>query len=145
MQVRITITPSTVKGLREQLAAARVRGDQDLHCRVVALLLFAHGQSVSQIAQLLGTAESTFYNWLHALLRAGVDGLRRQSSPGRTPTLTPQQKSKLRELLLAGPEKSGFASGCWNAALVQLLIEREFKVLYHYHYVCALLAGIGFS
>lgn len=145
MQARISIAAATVKALRDQLAQARVRADQQLYERCAALLLFAHRQPVADIARLLGIAESSFYNWLRALLLGGVAGLRPHTAPGRKPKLTSQQKSRLRELLVAGPENSGFACGGWNAALVQTLIEREFKVLYNQRYVCALLAGLGFS
>lgn len=145
MQARISITPTTVKLLREQLAAARVCAEQQYALRVYALLLFAQQHSVAQIADLLAIAETTFYNWLHALLLEGIDGLRPRTAPGRKPKLNPQQKSRLRELLIAGPESCGFACGCWNATLVQTLIEREFGVLYNQRYVCALLAGLGFS
>ena len=113
--------------------------------RLFALLLFAGQQPVAEICQLLRVAKSTFYDWRQAFLLEGVDGLRPRHAPGRQPKLSPAQKTRLRDLLLAGPEKSGFACGCWNAALVQMLIAREFKVCYNQHYVCALLAGLGLS
>src|SRR5687768_4202909 len=82
VQARISITSATVKILREQLAQARIRGHQQLFERLSALLLFAQQRPVGEIARLLGIAKSTFYNWLHALLLAGVDGLRAHSRPG---------------------------------------------------------------
>ena len=145
MQARITITNPTVKLLQEELAHARSCGNQQFCDRLLALLLFAQQQPLATITQLFAVAASTFYNWLHILLAQGVAALRPSSAPGRKPRLNPQQKQHLRQLVLAGPEQSGFACGCWNAALLQTLIQREFGVLYNQHYVCALLAGLGLS
>lgn len=145
MQARITITTATVKLLQDELGRARSCGDQPCCERLLALLLFAQQQPLATITQLFAIAASTFYNWLHILLAEGVAALRPRMGPGRKPRLNPQQKQLLRQLVLAGPEASGFACGCWNAALLQTLIEREFGVLYNQHYVCALLAGLGLS
>jgi transposase len=145
VHARITITNSTVKQLQQQLGAARAASNQELFVRSVALLLFAQEHPVLEICQLLAIGKSCFYEWLHALLREGVAGLRPRLAPGRKPQLSTEQKRRLRDLLRAGPAAAGFACGGWHAALVQLLIEREFKVSYNPHYVCALLAGLGFS
>jgi transposase len=71
--------------------------------------------------------------------------LRSRRAPGRPAKLTAHQKQRLGELLDAGPEAAGFATGCWNAALVQTLIEREFGTLYNLHYISELLRNLGFS
>jgi transposase len=144
VQARIKITSPTVKLLQEHLHAARCAGNQELFVRIVALLLFAQERPVAEICQLLNIAKTSYYDWLAALLREGLAGLRPRHSPGGKPKLSIQQKSRRRDLLLAGPEQRGFACGCWNAALVQRLIAREFQVSYNQHYVCALLAGLGF-
>ncbi len=45
---------------------------------------------------------------------------------------------------MAGPEAAGDATGCWNAALVQQLIEREFGKSFHVNYISTLLKNLGF-
>ena len=60
-------------------------------------------------------------------------------------SLEQEQKAHLAELLKAGPKAAGFQSGCWNAAMIQHLIEREFGVLHNVHYVAELLGNLGFS
>lgn len=48
-------------------------------------------------------------------------------------------------LVLARPEAAGYASGCWNSAMIQDLIQREFGLLYSVPYVAELLRNLGFS
>ncbi len=48
-------------------------------------------------------------------------------------------------LVSAGPEAAGYPTGCWNGAVVQDLLQREFGVRYNVHYVAELLRNLGFS
>ena len=73
------------------------------------------------------------------------DSLLARKSPGRPPKLTASQKQRLCELISAGPEAAGYATGCWNSALIQDLIQREFARLYNAHYLSELLSSLGFS
>lgn len=59
--------------------------------------------------------------------------------------LTATQRMRLKELVLAGPQAAGYASGCWNSALIQDLMMREFKRTYNLHYISQLLHNLGFS
>jgi transposase len=45
----------------------------------------------------------------------------------------------------AGPQAAGFGTACWTSLLIQIVIYREFKVLYSRHYVCQLLRNLDFS
>ena len=120
-------------------------GDGRLIRRTSALLAFSYGESPAVVAERQGVAVSSLYNWLKALLMEGVGSLRVQWKGGRPSKLAATQKARLVELLKAGPEQAGFASGCWNSLLIQLLIKREFGVLYNVHYVAELLGNLGFS
>jgi transposase len=87
----------------------------------------------------------TIYNWLHAFLLKRWASLRPRSRPGRPPKLTLSQKQRLCALLDAGPEAAGYPTGCWNTALIQDLIWREFQRCYNVHYLAELLRNLGFS
>jgi len=102
-------------------------------------------QSVPSVAACLGVAESTLYGWVAAFLLRGTASLLYRRSPGRPAKLTLTHKARLSCLLDAGPQEAGFGCGAWAAPLVQLLIEREFGVLYNVHYVIQLLTQLGFS
>jgi hypothetical protein len=52
---------------------------------------------------------------------------------------------RLKDLVLAGPQAAGYDTGCWNSAVIQDLIQREFGRTYAVHYLSELLRTLGFS
>jgi transposase len=145
MGIRIQFSRATVKELTAAWQRALRRGDRRVLQRVTALLLLADQQPVAVAAERVGMGVSTVYGWLHAFLAERCASLTYRTSPGRPAKLTPTQKARLRTLVAAGPEAAGYATGCWNSAIVQELIEREFGVLYSVQYVAELLKNLGFS
>lgn len=145
MGLNIRLHRSTLKALNARREAAYRRGDLRLFKHISALVLLAEGYEVAEIAQILQVSAVSVRQWWHALLLKGLDSLQYRTSPGRPANLTPTQKKRLKELITAGPEKAGYPTGCWNCALIQDLILREFTVLYNVYYVAALLHNWGFS
>ena len=145
MSTRIQMSRGLVKQLNQQLGHAFQRGDLRLVKRLTALLLVAQHEPIEVVTQAVQMAEATVYAWVRAFILHGEASLRYRTSPGRPAKLTPSQKQRLRELITAGPEAAGYATGCWTSALVQTLIQREFGVLYNVHYVSELLRNLGFS
>jgi transposase len=143
--IRIRLSNDTIKELVIRRKQALERGDRRPLQRITALLLLAKLEQVEEVATLLAVGTSTVYGWLKDFAVHSFASLRYQRSPGRPPKLTPKQKQRLVELLDGGPEAAGYATGCWNAALVQSLIEREFGKFYNLHYISELLANLGFS
>lgn len=143
--MKISLCRATVKELSVQLQFAFYRGDSRRIRRISALLYLADGLSVRAIAERLGISRETIYAWLRAFLLDRCGSLSYRTSPGRPPKLTPKQKQRLKELITAGPEAAGYCTSCWNSALVQHLIEREFGCLYSVHYISQLLYSLGFS
>jgi transposase len=143
--IRISFRQATVTQLERHLRRAIQVGDARRIKHISALLSLADGLTVSTIAERLGVARTTVYTWLHAFLVDGWDSLTYRKPPGRPARLTKTQKQRLCDLVSAGPEAAGYATGCWNAALIQALIQREFGVCYHVHYVSQLLRNLGFS
>ena len=145
MSIRIQFCRATVKELTAVWQRALRRGDRRVLTRVTALLLLADQQPVPTVAERVGVGVSTVYGWLRAFLAERCASLVYRTSPGRPPRLTPTQKQRLSALVSAGPEAAGYATGCWNSALVQDLIAREFGVLYSVSYIAELLKHLGFS
>ncbi len=145
MRMRIQFGRATVKELVAVWQRAVRRGDGRVVRRATALLLLADQHPVPAVAERVGQGASTIYGWLHAFLTERCASLVYRTSPGRPAKLTPTQKQRLRALVAAGPEAAGYATGCWNSAVVQALIEREFGVLYSIQYVAELLGNLGFS
>ena len=145
MELRIGFCRPTVKRLTETWQRALRRGDRRVVQRVTALLLLAEQVPVERVAARVGAGVSTVYGWLRAFLAEGVASLVYRTSPGRPAKLTKPQRQRLGDLVAAGPEAAGYATGCWNSAIIQDLIQREFGALYHVHYVAELLKNLGFS
>lgn len=103
------------------------------------------GEKVSEIVATLGIAPSSVYEWLKCLMVEGPSGLKPCWKGGRPAKLTPNQRQRLAELIEAGPQAAGFRSACWNSAMIQEVIQREFGKLYNVHYVSELLRNLGFS
>ncbi len=145
MAPRIQFSRPTVKGLTAAWHRAFQRGELRLVKRIAALVLVAEQVPVATVAERVGMSESTIYGWLHAFLHQQFASLAYRTSPGRPAKLTPTQKQRLYALVAAGPEAAGYATGCWNSAVIQDLMQREFGVLYSVHYVAELLKNLGFS
>jgi transposase len=145
VEFRICFCRPSVNRLTETWQRALRRGDRRVVQRATALLLLAEQVPVPVVAARVGAGVSTVYGWLRAFLHRQFASLVYRTSPGRPAKLTPTQRQRLHALVSAGPEAAGYATGCWNSALIQDLIAREFGVLYSVPYVAALLKNLGFS
>jgi transposase len=143
--VRIRLTGETRKQLELLLRQAFRAGDLPMVKRVTVLLESARGQAMEMAAASVGVSRATGYRWLRAWLVEGPDGLRVRWRGGRPTKLTATQRQQLADIVTAGPEAAGFATGCWHALLIQQVIEREFGVHYNVHYLAHLLQTLGFS
>jgi transposase len=141
----ITFTRATVKELEARLRLAIRQLNRPLIQQISALLLLHDGLDTWSIAARVGVSTTTIYRWRDAFLVDRWASLIRGKSPGRPAKLQPNQLKRLKELVVAGPEAAGYATGCWNAALVQALIEREFGKTFHVNYISTLLKNLGFS
>ncbi len=145
MNLTIVFSRPTVKELTRRLQLAWHSGAVWLIKRISALLLLADGRAAPDIATRLAVSTETIYGWRAAFLVRRWDSLSRRTSPGRPPKLTATQRAQLKALVSAGPEAAGYDTGCWNSALIQDLIVREFGRMYNVHYLSELLRSLGFS
>ena len=146
VSIRIQASNATVKALQARLQDAYRRDDVRLVRRTSVLLdLLTQTAAVPVLCERWGLSPSCLYAWQKAFLLRGLDSLIYRHSGGRPEKLTPRQKKRLVELIEAGPLVVGLETACWNSVLIRVLIWREFGVLYNRHYVCTLLANLGFS
>ena len=134
-----------VKGLRGFLKGAVKRGDLKEWRRAKAVLRYVDGRSTTQISEELDVVRSSVVRWLQWYNRCGLDGLRTAKSPGRPPRLSKTQRGELTEIIEAGPQQAGFATGIWTGPMVGELIRRRYGVRYHNHHIPRLLHQLGFS
>jgi transposase len=144
--LRIQLSRATVKDLHTRLQHAYQRDDVRLVRRITMLLdLLVHHVPMAVLCERWGLSLACLYDWQKAFLLHGLESCVYHHSGGRRPKLTPRQKTRLVELIDAGPQVVGFETACWNSTLIRVLIWREFGVLYNRHYVCTLLHNLGFS
>jgi transposase len=145
MQIRLTLNNRTRRALLQRLHQAYQGSDIRLIRRVHCLLCLADGKAVAEVARWLNLGEQTVYDYVRAFLLKGLSSLVYKRPSGRPSRLTKTQRRELGKLIDAGPEKAGYDEGCWTAVLIQDLIEKQYGVVYHPHYVAELLKTMGFS
>src|SRR5690349_574254 len=107
MEMTVTFSAATVKVLVEARQVAFRLSDLALVKRTTALLELGERRRVPEVAARLGVSVATLYRWLHAFILQGIESLRPRRSPGRPPKLTPTQKARLYDLVVAGPLAAG--------------------------------------
>jgi transposase len=145
MSFTIQLSAFTRKQLYRRLQQAYASGSLKLVKRLHVLLALAQGQSVRAVAEMLSLGEQTVRDYRNQYLFKGMASLVYQSPPGRPSKLTKTQRQQLAEWIKASPQDSGYTSGGWNTPMIQDLIQRQFGVEYHPHYLCTLLKNMGFS
>ena len=145
MSFTLQLSAFTRKQLYRRLQQAYASGSLKLVKRLHVLLALAQGQSVRAVAEMLSLGEQPVRDYRNQYLFKGMASLVYQSPPGRPSKLTKTQRQQLAEWLKASPQDSGYTSGCWNTPMIQDLIQGQFGVEYHPHYLCTLLKNMGCS
>jgi len=121
---------------RKQMEERRRKGGQ---------LLQAGKHSQAAIARRLGVSRATVSDWAKQVSAGGLRALRCRSVSGRPPRLSAEQRKRLLQILKRGAQAAGFRSERWTMGRVQQIIRREFKVVYHVHYMNRLLERLDWS
>lgn len=123
------------KGSAGQLEARRRR----------AAALLKKGLGVREVARKVGASASSVSRWKEAVAKGGSQALAAKPQPGRPARLSAQQKERLLQLLLQGPQAHGYASQLWTLPRVAQVIEANFGVSYHPAHVWRILRACGWS
>jgi transposase len=142
---RITFSKKIVKRMKVELKKAYDRGDVRAMRRLSVLIMVGERATLACILTTWKICQQTVYNWLNAFMIDRWDSIEYEKSAGRPPRLTKTQKRQLHGWIKAGPEATGYLTGCWSSVLIQDLIYQKFHVLYNRFYVCELLRNLGFS
>lgn len=111
-----------------------------------AVAFLRTGKPYREVARLVQASLSSVMRWYQAYRRDRRNGLRARPTPGRPPRLTPQQRERLRRLLLRGARAAGHPTELWTLQRIGKLIEREFGVRYSPVGVWKLVRhGLGWS
>lgn len=118
--------------------------DQLEERRLYAQQLLAEGEvSPKAIAETLGVSASTVRTWKQRLRERG--SLQATRAPGPSQRLRPEHRTRLGELLRAGPMAAGYPDSRWTTSRVREVIGLRFEVWYHADHVRKLLHQLGFS
>ena len=113
--------------------------------RLRAYELAQQGWKQCRIAEALGVTKGAVSQWLARARDQGVESLKTRKGTGAPPKVTKEQKATLPDLLLKGAMAYGFTGDVWTAERVAAVIEQEWHVKYHSHYVAQLLHDCGWS
>jgi transposase len=143
----IKFSRSLVGKLKKEVETAHKLNNLRLYKFCQSLLLMAEGYKTEEIAGILNVCVKTVYNWLKEFILKGISCLylyhyRGRGRPGK---ITELQQKILYKIIVKGPEKSGYACGGWNTAMIVEVIKKQFKAAYNPRYVSSLLKKMGLS
>ncbi len=107
--------------------------------------LLEKGLNQSEVARRVKVARQTVARWVAAYRAEGPQALKQAGRAGRKPQMTEQDRQRLRERLLEGPEALGYETPLWTCPRVAHLIESEFGIRYHSGHVWKVLVSLGWS
>jgi transposase len=153
--VSLSFSKSILEKLQDNLLIALRLSNIRLYRLASALLWYAEGVGVKEIAKRMGVHIKTIINWLKTFVSTllntsmykGMKWLTGQhyQGRGRKEKLTKAQQKQLAELIKDGPEANGFHCGIWNSAMIAEVIWLKFEVRYNLNYLSSLLKKLGFS
>src|SRR3954454_12338052 len=115
------------------------------HRRLLAVQRVGEGYTAEEVAYFLGVDPSSVRRWVAAFEAQGVAGLAARPVSGRPPHLTSTQEKVVRRWLADSPTEHGFATELWTAPRLGWLIEQEFGVHFHPHYLTCWLRQRGYT
>ena len=113
--------------------------------RLLAIQRVLEGYSCEEVADFLAVDPSSVYRWVAAFRQHGAAGLAARPTPGRPAKLTVTQVKIVRRWLADNPTDHGFPNELWTAARLALLIDEEWGISFHPHYLSAWLREKGYT
>lgn len=132
-------------GADDLRALARKSRDAKQARRLMALAGVADGMSRTDAAAIGLMDRQTLRDWVHRFNEQGPDGLLDRKSTGPKPKLTADQRTTLKEIVTAGPDREIDGVVRWRCGDLAAVIETRFGVKYHESSVGKLLRSLGFS
>lgn len=94
--------------------------DARVYRRTLAVLEYNRGQSMPQIAEMLGVTRQSVYNWVAAYLRSwDLRTLHDAARSGRPRLWTKERQALLGTLLQTSPDQFGYFAVNWTVPLLQ--------------------------
>jgi transposase len=113
--------------------------------RRLAVQRVVEGNSTGDVAYFLGVDPSRVRRWVAAFRQHGAAGLAARPIPGRPPKLTPAQEKIVHRWLADNPTDLGFPTELWTTDRLKQLIEQEWGISFHPHYLATWLRQRGYT
>lgn len=113
--------------------------------RRLAVALLGNRVTLAETAGLLGVSLSSVKRWKKAFQQGGDAALEIKRPAGARSRLTPDERHRLRQIVIDGPLAAGFATDLWTCRRIAEVIQREFKIAYHPDHIGRILHALGFS
>jgi transposase len=113
--------------------------------RCLAVQRLAEGYSTQEVADFLGVAPRSVRRWLATYRHCGGQALQARPVAGRSPNLTATQEKIVLRWLSDLPTEHGFTTDLWSTPHLVQLIEQEFSVHFHPHYLSTWLRQRGYT
>jgi len=113
--------------------------------RKAAVRRLRAGERVADVARAFGVSRFAVYQWKRKAEEQGLRGL--NATPPYMPQsrLSPDDRRRLRQILLRGALVCGFPTDHWTRQRVAQVIQQEFDIQYHPGHVSRILKAIRFS
>lgn len=125
--------------------AARASDDTRQVCRLLALAAIRDGMSRTAAAKIGGMDRQTLCDWVHAYNDHGIEGLINETSPGRPPKLSSEQKAEIKALVEKGPDPATDGVVRWRCIDLARIAKSRFGVSVDEDTIGRLLRELGFS
>ena len=100
--------------------------------RLLAIAMVFEGTPRTEAAACNGMDRQTLRDWVHRYNEGGVDALKSQEKPGRTPYLTEAQMAELRQLVVDGPDLATDKVVRWRIVDLHGVVKWRFLVDVHH-------------
>ncbi len=141
----------TVIALKEGMSAkefrhaARASDDARQVRRLLALAAIRDGMSRTAAAKIGGMDRQTLCDWVHAYNNHGPDVLINETSPGRPPKLSNEQRAEIKALVEKGPDPVTDGVVRWRCVDLARIAKSRFGVTVDEDTIGRLLRTFGFS
>jgi transposase len=117
IDISLTISAEQEAQLRREMKS---NNSVNVYRRAAALLAIHKGNTVIQVADLLGVTRQTIYNWIATYGNADKPlDLEDAERPGRPSIWTTELQGALEQALAQSPEHYNYPASDWNLSLLQ--------------------------
>ncbi len=113
--------------------------------RLKAGTMFARGKTQAHVAHHFQVSRAAACQWYAAWKADAEDGLKSTGPSGVLPKLDAKQKRLLKQEILRGPAKAGYATDFWTLERIRTLAKQKLKTTLGTTSVWRTVTSLGFS